>query len=292
MKLEFLQQNLTESVVRLTGADESLTTAVPGLSLHRQSRPLGATAVFYEPALILVCQGTKRITVSDEQFTYDRTHFILTSTDMPAVYQCLEGPSVCLLIQFDRLDLLDLVMRLGPVSSVPTRGLGMFPVTEELLDGVLRLVALLDRPQDIPVLAPLLLRELTYRLLVSDCGALLRQLSQEDSSFNRINTAITWLRRNYSEPLRVEQLAEIAHMSCSSLHHQFKAVTGVSPGQYQKQLRLHEARLLMLGGLEDAASAAQRVGYGSPSHFSREYRRLYGAPPLRDIRQIREQFAY
>jgi AraC-like DNA-binding protein len=295
--VELLQEQLAKTILRLAPADGSFNTDVPGLSLHRQSRVQKPVAVFYEPALILVSQGRKRLLLGDNAYDYDPTSFVLTSMSLPAIYQslkaCPEQPSLCLLLRFNPMDIADLLLQLGADGNpAPAgQGLGVFPVTGELLQGVTRLVELLDRPRDVPILAPLLSRELLYRLLVSECGALLRQRALADSSFARITGAVAWLREHYAESVPVERLAEVAHMSCSSLQHLFKSLTGLSPGQYQKQLRLHEARRLMLLGAADAASASSSVGYESPSHFSREYRRLYGAPPVQDVRQLKEQLS-
>jgi transcriptional regulator GlxA family with amidase domain len=158
-----------------------------------------------------------------------------------------------------------------------------------LLDAVLRLVRLIDTPQDIAALAPLVVQEIVYRLMAGDEGWRLAQLGQDGSHARRVACAIAWLRERYAQPLSVAALAHAAHMSTSSLHHHFKAVTNMSPLQYQKRLRLYEARRLLVAGLADAATAGHRVGYESPSQFSREYSRLFGAPPVRDLRELRER---
>jgi AraC-like DNA-binding protein len=158
-------------------------------------------------------------------------------------------------------------------------------------DAVIRLLQLLDTPEDVGILAPLVMREITYRLLMGDQGARLRQIAAEDSHAQSIASAIHWLKRNFNRPLRIETLAREVHMSASALHHQFKAVTALSPLQYQKQLRLQEARRLMLAEALDAATAGYRVGYESPSQFSREYRRLFGAPSHSDVASLRGQHA-
>ena len=157
----------------------------------------------------------------------------------------------------------------------------------ELLEAAIRLVKLLDAPQDIPLLAPLVEREILYRVLCSPQGAMLRHIGIADSQGQRVAKAIHWLRQHYAQPLRIDHIAREVHMSPSALHHHFKAVTAMSPLQYQKQLRLNEARRLMLSQRLDASTAAFRVGYESPSQFSREYRRLFGVPPSRDVAGLR-----
>jgi AraC-like DNA-binding protein len=175
----------------------------------------------------------------------------------------------------------------GAPGRTPPRGLAVSPIEAPLLDAVLRLLQLLDTPHDIGILAPLVLREISYRLLMGDQGARLRQIAAQDSQAQRMAAAIHWLQQNFARPLRIETLAREVHLSASALHHQFKAVTAMSPLQYQKQLRLQEARRLMLAEALDAATAGLRVGYESPSQFSREYRRLFGAPPQTDVASLR-----
>jgi transcriptional regulator GlxA family with amidase domain len=177
---------------------------------------------------------------------------------------------------------------LPPMKVSAGRGLSISPLSHDLLDAVLRLVRLLDTPADIPMLAPLIERELLYRLIISDQGTRLRQIAMTGSQTQQIARAVEWLRQHFNAPLRIQELARTVNMSVSSLHHHFKAITAMSPLQYQKLLRLQEARRLLLTEHCDAASAAHRVGYESPSQFSREYSRFYGAPPLRDVAQIRE----
>ncbi len=175
----------------------------------------------------------------------------------------------------------------GPALAGSLLGLGVSPLTPPVMDAVLRLVGLLETPQDIPVLAPLYWQALLYRLLTGAQGARLRSIAAADSQGHRTARAIEWIKGNFDQPLSIDALAETANMSKSSLHHHFKALTAMSPLQYQKQLRLQEARKIMLTEAVDAATVARRVGYESPSQFSREYRRLFGAPPLRDVARMR-----
>lgn len=170
-------------------------------------------------------------------------------------------------------------------------GMAVNPMDPQLLDAVIRLLRLLDSPHDIPILAPLVEREILYRLLSSEHGARLRQIALADHRLESVNRAISWLKRNYAEPFRIETVAREARMSASALHHHFKTVTAMSPLQYQKQIRLQEARRLMLAQAMDAATASHSVGYESPSQFSREYSRMFGAPPSRDIARLKHNQA-
>jgi len=201
-------------------------------------------------------------------------------------------PTLGLRIDLDPRQLGELILAAGPpeTDGRPQRGLGVSPVEPSLLDAVVRLLLLLDSPRDIGVLAPLLLREINYRLLVGEQGLRLRQIATGHSQARRVASATRWLQHNFARPFSMEALAREVHMSPSALHHQFKAVTAMSPLQYQKRLRLQEARRLMLSEGLDAASAGLRVGYESPSQFSREYRRLFGKPPQRDMALLRTAY--
>jgi AraC-like DNA-binding protein len=199
-------------------------------------------------------------------------------------------PYLCLRIDLDARLIGELLLQVGRSvanGASTDRGLFVARTSPQLLDAVLRLTRLLDQPRDASILAPLVMREIHYRLLVSEAGHRLRELCIVDSQVHRIARAIELLRKRFTESLRIDDLAAAAHMSASSLHHRFKAVTAMSPMQFQKQLRLHEARRLMLTEGIEAAAAAHRVGYESPSQFSREYRRLFGAPPRREIETVR-----
>jgi AraC-like DNA-binding protein len=278
---------------RLTGALEGTAeTAIAGLALHRIARPLGPQHHIQTPALALIAQGAKRLLVGEDIYTYDPLHYMVTSVDLPVIAQVrtasADAPYLGLRLRLDVEELGQLIRDAGlpPLAAADaSRGLYVNRIAAPVLDAVLRLLRLLDTPQDIPILAPLIRREILYRLLVSGEGARLRQIALQDSHAHRIARAIRLLRDNYARPLRVEAVARDVHMSVSSFHHHFKAVTAMSPLQYQKQLRLQEARRLILAGDADAATVAYQVGYESPSQFTREYGRLFGAPPLRDKRR-------
>ena len=285
---------LAERIERHSGEGGRRSTAIGGLSLYRASRPTEPVRIVYEPALCMVAQGRKRVILADEIYLFDPAWFFLASVALPVAGEVIEAspekPYLDLRINLDPGVLGELVGEGGltyPSNLPPTRALAVSLVEPPLLDAVGRLLALLDSPGDIPVLAPLILREITYRLLTGEQGGRLRQIVAGDGRARRVARAIQWLKAHFAEPFAIETLAHQVRMSPSALHHHFKAVTAMSPLQYQKQLRLQEARRLMLGEGLDAAAAGYRVGYESPSQFSREYRRLFGRPPRRDLISLR-----
>lgn len=291
--------DLATLIERNTGRDGAHATDIPALSLFRASAPSEQTKVVYEPALCVIARGRKRVILADEVYDYDPAHFLLVSVDLPIVGQVIEAspaePYLSLRIDLDLGQAAEVLMdaRLpeSAHSGPPGRGLVVSAIDPHLLDAVARLVALLETPRDIDMLAPLVLREITYRVLTGEQGPRLRQIAAEGGQARRIATAIDWLRRNFDRPLRIEDAARAVHLSPSAFHHHFKAVTAMSPLQYQKRLRLQEARRLMASEALDAATAAYRVGYESPSQFNREYRRLYGEPPRRDVARLRTDTA-
>ena len=289
------QSELAGRIDRLTSENGETSTAIPFLRLHRFSRSYKPTHVLIEPSLCIVAQGTKRVMLGDGVYHYDASHYLLVSVDLPCVSAVVEAspdvPYLGLRIMLDPAGIGALLMetRLPETSSrASERGLAVSEIGGSLLNAVLRLVRLLETPEDIPALAPLVMREINYRLLCGEQSGQLRQIAAGNNQVQRIATAINWLKRHYDQPLHIEELAREAGMSPSSLHHHFKSVTALSPLQYQKQLRLQEARKLMLADALDAATAGFRVGYESATQFNREYSRLFGAPPLRDITRLRD----
>jgi AraC-like DNA-binding protein len=282
-------------IERFTGHDGTHATAVPGLFLHRLSYPCAPRHGFQQPALGVIAQCTKRILIGDETYLYDPSSYLVTSVDLPVVSEMVgmsaEHPYLSIRFDLD-VEKIGALMHDAALPRTPpqeaSRGLFVSRLGLPLLDAVLRLVRLLDAPEEIPILAPLIEREILYRLIVDGPGTRLGQIALTGSHTHRITKAISWLRENYDQPLRIETIARTVNMSPSSLHHHFKAVTAMSPLQYQKQLRLQEARRLMITEVLDAATASHRVGYESASQFSREYRRLFGAPPVRDIARLRD----
>ncbi|RNC66315.1 MAG: AraC family transcriptional regulator [Desulfuromonadales bacterium] len=286
---------LGESIARWTDKGEQFTTAVPGLALFRRTEPSEPITGMYEPSLCLVTQGAKRVQLGDDTYVYDAHHYLITSVHLPTVVQVTEAsrekPYLGLRLKFDLREVSQLMADSNlpsPRTQQSSRGMATSEVTLPLVTAVHRLVDLLDEEQDIPILAPIIQREIIYRLLVGDQGARLRQIAAAGSQSQQIARAIEWLKGNYTQPLRIDDLAAQARMSSSTFHHHFRSMTALSPLQYQKQLRLQEARRLMLAERMDAATAAFQVGYESPSQFSREYGRLFGAPPLRDISKLRQ----
>jgi AraC-like DNA-binding protein len=239
--------------------------------------------------LCVVAQGAKELILEGEAYRYDPAQLLLVSVDLPASARVAEASPdrPCLMVRI-ALDMAAVGEYLAdgltvPPSGSPARGLGLCPVEPQLLSAVIRLVTLLDTPQDIGPLSPLTLREITYRVLTSPQGPRLRQIAAAGAPTQRIARAIRWLKDHFAEPIQVEALAKRTGLGASAFHLHFKTVTALSPLQYQKRLRLQEARRLLLGEGLDAAEAAFRVGYESPSQFSREYRRLFGAPPRQDV---------
>jgi AraC-like DNA-binding protein len=277
-------------------APGDFATSIQGLSLFRRDQPAPPTVCMIEPSLILVGRGEKRLWVGGEGHSYDRSRFLVTSLDLPANSEVLsaspEKPCVGLVLKLD-VSMLAEVIAKGGLPATRNRPVGtgagigsMSPALEAALD---RLLALLDEPEAIPVLAPLILREIHYRLLNTDQGARLRQIAAVDGQGYRIAKAIDWLKVNYAAVLRIDELAARVQMSAPTFHHHFRQLTAMSPLQYQKWLRLNEARRLMLIEHLDVSRAAFAVGYESPSQFSREYGRLFGTAPSRDIALLRGQ---
>src|SRR6185369_7034316 len=293
--MEIALEALGKSIARWTENGEQHVTRVPGLSLYRRCEPTGPISGMYDPSICLVAQGAKRVLLGEDSFAYDARHYLITSVHLPTVVQIVEAsperPYLGLKLQLDQREISQLMVDSHlppPRPQQSSRGMAVGEVTLALVTAFQRLVDLLAEEGDIPILAPIIQREIFYRLLVGDQGARLRQIASAGSQSNQIARAIEWLRDNFARPLRVDDLAAHVRMSTSTLHHHFRSMTALSPLQFQKQLRLQEARRLMLAEHLDAASAAFEVGYESPSQFNREYSRLFGAPPLRDITNLRQ----
>jgi len=274
------------------------TTPIPNLAFWRRERPEPPTVCLVAPSIVLVVQGAKKMWIGDGFYEYDADRFLITSLDIPANSEVVtaspERPCLGLVLNLDLRLLAELISQgnLPPsVEKSSNRGMGIGTVTQHLVDAFGRLLDLLNEPDAIPVLAPLIQREIHYRLLMSDQAVLLWQITAAGSQSQRIAKAIDWLKVNYALPLRIEDLASRVQMSTSSLHHHFRKLTAMSPLQYQKWMRLNEAKRLMLNEAMDATSAAFQVGYESPSQFNREYRRMFGQTPKRDIVALRGEVA-
>jgi AraC-like DNA-binding protein len=289
---ELLRTELARKIASFIGGAEKQVTDIPGLTLTRRTRPIGPASGTYEPSLAVVAQGRKRVDLGGTTFIFDESRFLLTSVDLPIIGQVIEAseqaPFLCFLLKLEMPVVRELLSREElPAGASESPAMSIGKTTPELLSACCRLVDLLNNPQDIPFLSNLIQREIIYRILKGPEGTRLRAIATPGDQSQRTAKAIAWLRAHYSKPLRVEELAQIAGMGVSTLHHHFRALTAMSPLQYQKQLRLQAARGRMLMDGLDAASAAFEVGYESASQFNREYSRLFGQPPMRDIRTLR-----
>ncbi len=280
---------LAEIAKRHAPADGEYHTTVPRLTIYRSSAPTDHDAVVYVPSLCVIVQGAKEVVVGGEAYRYDPAQSLLVSVDMPATTRVIEAsparPCIAIRIEIDSADVGELLAdgTTVPSPSSTSRGVGVLAVEVPLLNSITRFVELIDTPKDIGALSPLVLREITYRLLSGPQGMRLRQIAASGAPAQRIARAITWLKEHFAEPAKVENLAKQVGLSPSAFHLHFKGMTGLSPLQYQKRFRLQEARRLMFSEGLEAAEAAFKVGYESPSQFGREYRRLFGAPPRQDV---------
>ncbi|KGP84457.1 AraC family transcriptional regulator [Paenibacillus sp. MAEPY2] len=290
------QQELARLIGRFTHEDGVHLTDIPSLALIRASQVSEPIHTVHEPALCIVAQGSKLVILGRESYTYDHSQYLVASINLPISGQVVQAapdhPYLCLRIDFNSKQIFDLIQNSPALQTKPdnasSRGLFVSSTKTPLLESVIRLVRLLDTPEDIPVLAPLMIREILYRLIQDEHGRSIRQFAVQNSHAQHIAQVIEMIQSEYTLPLRIEQLASMINMSTSSLHYHFKAITAMSPLQYQKQIRLQEARRMLLAGSTDAADAAFQVGYESPSQFSREYARMYGLPPKSDIKRLRQ----
>ncbi|MDY0361908.1 MAG: AraC family transcriptional regulator [Desulforegulaceae bacterium] len=283
---------LAQKIARWTEKVSRLETEIPGLAFRRYEHTTEPQSYIHEPGICLVAQGAKKVLLEDETYVYDAFHFLITSIDLPVIANVIEAspekPYLGLMMKLDLKEISKLILDFDISISreKPGRGIAVSRVSTGLVNIFLRLADLLDEPENIPALAPLAQREILYRLLISEQGPRLRQITASGTHSQQISQAIGWLKENYSKSFKVDELSSHVGMSTSTFHHHFRALTAMSPLQFQKCLRLHHARQLMLNQRMDAANAAFKVGYESPSQFSREYSRFFGAPPLRDIKRI------
>jgi AraC-like DNA-binding protein len=289
-----LRSELARKIAAYMGSAENRATDIPGVTLHRRTAPTAPCSATYEPGVTVIAQGRKRVDLGRTTFTYGESRYLLTSLDLPVVSQITEAseeaPCLAMSLKLEMPVIRELLNREEiQVAEAPSDSPAMATgeATVEFLSACCRLMDLLDTPQDIPFLSGLIQREIIYRILRGREGARLRAIATQGDQSHRTAKAITWIKANYAKALRVEDLAKIAGMGVSTLHHHFQALTAMSPLQYQKQLRLQAARGRMLVDGLDAASAAFEVGYESASQFNREYSRLFGQPPMRDVRTLR-----
>ncbi|MGD0681994.1 MAG: AraC family transcriptional regulator [Terracidiphilus sp.] len=289
-----MRAELARKIADRAVAEGDTRTEIPGLRLYRHSEPSACNSAAYVPSLVVFVQGRKRINVGKTTYLCDGKNFLLTSVDLPVVSQVIAAtvkePILGLILKLEMPLVREILSQQEfhlREESADTRGMAVGVTSVALLDACTRLVDLVDTPQDIPFLSSLIQREIIYRLLCSPQGKHLRAIATLGEQSHRTAKAVEWLRMNYTKPLRMEELAAMARMGVSTLHHQFRSLTAMSPLQYQKQLRLHVARERLLNDGLDAASAAFEVGYESASQFNREYSRFFGQPPMRDIKAHR-----
>jgi AraC-like DNA-binding protein len=285
-------QELSQLIAR-HGRIGQIETSVAGLSLMVSYAPTEPIHNIYKPAFALIANGTKRTVLGNRVFDYGSGQYIVVSVELPVaghvVMATQDAPFLAMGLTLDAAAIATLLLETSSAdrAEAGSSGIGVSHVSTDILDVAVRMLRLLDRPRDVAVLRPLIERELLWRLLEGEQGTMIRQIGLADSKLSQIGQAIRWLRAHYAEMLRVEELAHIAAMSVSSFHRHFRAATAMSPIQYQKRIRLHEARARLLADVHDVAVIGFEVGYDSPSQFSREYRRLFGMPPGRDALRLR-----
>jgi len=292
-RIQINREELVERMARATSEDGVLEV-FPGFFLGRSSKPTEPLHSVFKPAFCVIAQGSKQVLLGEEVFRYDPGHYLVSTVDLPIASHVVEAseerPYFSFRLNLDASLVASVVMESGvriKRGDASVKAMDVSSIDADMLDAVVRLARLLDTPNEIQVLAPLVIREIVYRLLTGDQGARLGHLLASAGDARRISKAIGHLRENFDQPLRMEEIARELGMSVSGFHHHFKSVTAMSPLQFQKQIRLQEARRLMLGEDMDAASAGFRVGYEDPSYFSRDYKKLFGAPPQRDIAKLR-----
>lgn len=299
-ELESARQKLAQALMRQAPEQGLIETSLDGLALIRCNVPVVCASTVYAPSLNFIIQGSKTLVLGDREISYMPLSYVATSVHLPIlgrVERASENiPYLGVKLTINPKEVADLVLELGDKApgveagyDCPevSCGLCATQMNQGMLDAVSRLVHLAENPLDAQILAPLARREIIYRALMGEIGARMRKFAMADSQANRVSRVIEVIKDRFSEPLRISDLAEQANMSESSLYHSFKQITRMSPLQFQKKLRLHEARRLMLGEGLEAASASYRVGYESPSHFSREYSRMFGLPPRADVSKLR-----
>ncbi|EGR3451911.1 AraC family transcriptional regulator [Vibrio parahaemolyticus] len=291
----FATQKLAKLVDRWTGNANQYDTPISGLRFSRWTTPTPPTSYTHNPSICLIAQGRKRVLLGEESFIYDANHFLISSVDLPIIANIIEAseeqPYLGLIVELDLTEISQLIIDSELAftqSKEAQKGIAVGELSESLLGAFVRLAELLDEGQNIKILAPIIKREIFYRLLMSEQGTRLHQIVTAGSHSHQIAKAIDWLKNNFVKPLSVGDLASYTGMSKSSFYTHFRSMTSMTPLQFQKKLRLSEARRLMLTENLDAMAATFKVGYESPSQFSREYSRLFGAPPSKDIKSLRE----
>ncbi|HHI4987557.1 AraC family transcriptional regulator [Vibrio parahaemolyticus] len=291
----FATQKLVKLIDRWTGDANQYDTPISGLRFSRWTTPTPPTSYTHNPSICLIAQGRKRVLLGEGSFIYDANHFLISSVDLPIIANIIEAseeqPYLGLIMELDLTEISQLIVDSELAftqAKEAQKGIAVGELSESLLDAFVRLAELLDEGQNIKILAPIIKREIFYRLLMSEQGTRLHQIVTAGSHSHQIAKAIDWLKNNFVKPLSVGDLASFTGMSKSSFYTHFRSMTSMTPLQFQKKLRLSEARRLMLTENLDAMAATFKVGYESPPQFSREYSRLFGAPPSKDIKSLRE----
>jgi AraC-like DNA-binding protein len=294
-RIEINQAEMIERISRAVPED-GLLEAFPGVGLGRFSRPTERVYSIFKPSFCIIAQGSKQMLLGEETFRYDPGHYLISTIVLPVVANVVEAsqerPYLGVQVHLDPAVVAAVMMESGVEtikSDAGVKAMNVSPTDADLLDAALKLIRLLDTPDEIKFLGPLIIREIIYRLLRGKQGARLSHLLVSEGDTRRISRAVEQLRENLDQPLKIGNIARDLGMSVSGFHYHFKSVTAMSPVQFQKQIRLQEARRMMLGENLDVASASSRVGYEDPSYFSREYKKLFGAPPQRDIARLRSR---
>ncbi len=293
--LERTNDLLKDKILRWCEQTGGSPTPIEGLMMSRRENDDQLNNCFYRPTVGVVVQGSKRSIIGNEEFRYGEYHCLVVGVDMPSVSHLTvaspEQPFLAISLKLDRYLITKLAAEIPPASrpgnGVSCKGVAVAEVDPGVLDAFLRLAELIEKPDQIPFLAPMIIREIHYRLLTGSHGECLRMINTIGTQSNQIAQAITWLRENYKEPLQIDALAQQLNMATSTFHRHFRQVTTISPLQFQKRLRLYEAQRMMLTDDKDASSAALDVGYESATQFNREYKRLFGEPPHRDVSRLR-----
>lgn len=290
-----VSRKLSQQIEKWTNGENRYETDIPGLKLSYWDNPTPPKSYTHKPSICLIAQGQKQVLLGDDRYTYDSNHFLISSVNLPVIANITKAsrtePYLGIILDIDLHEVAQLIVD-GECQfeqdKDTKKGLAVGSLSTSLLDAFVRLLSLLEEPDSIHILAPVIKREIFYRLLVSDQGLLLSQIVTKGSHSYQISKAIYWLKNHFIQPLSVNDLAAYSGMSKSSFYTHFRSITSMTPLQFQKQLRLSEARRLMLTENLDAMSTTYKVGYESPSQFSREYSRLFGAPPMTDIKALRE----
>ena len=295
-RLSETRERLANLIARFSNGGERFETEVPNMSIFSIKKPESPTYLLYEPGLCIAAQGAKRVTLSGHSYVYDRNHYLITSVNLPTMAQVIDAseksPYLGFKLNLPPRELARVMLEYKPSSdskSCPDRGIALGLLDFPLADAACRLVSLLESPEDIPMLSPLIQKEIIYRLLSGPQGDSLRQFFISGNPANRITESIAWLRENFTSRVSIGDLAAKAKMSVSAFHKHFRKMTAMSPVQYRKILQLQEAKRLMIAENMDVASAAYTVGYESATQFGREYKRLFGNSPRRDILQASAQ---